>query len=214
MQTLKNPTRLFLISTMVAAATSGPVLADQVIEQINQGLDLYQSKEYGAAITELEFAISDLRKLISEGIAATFPDAPAGWSALPVDTSSDSGGGGAAALFGGSMGTTLERQYTQDDGNGSLTATLTIDNPMIQGMAALFNNPAMLAAQPNVERIRIGRETGMLKWESDAARAEATLMLDGRIMMQVVGENLESADVAADLLKAWDIKTVREQSAR
>lgn len=214
MQIPKNPTRLVLLSTMFAAATSGPVFADQVVEQINQGLDLYQSKEYGAAITELEFAISDLRKLISEGIAGTFPDAPTGWSALPVDTTSDSGGGAAAALFGGSMGTILERQYTQDDGNGSLTATLTIDNPMIQGMAALFNNPAMLAAQPNVERIRIGRETGMLKWEPDAARAEATLMLDGRIMMQVVGEDLASADVAAELLKAWDIKTVREQSAR
>ncbi|WP_242518311.1 hypothetical protein [Halochromatium roseum] len=213
--TLKNPVRLFLISTMLAGVTSGPVFADQIIEQINQSLELYQNKEYGAAITELEFAISDLKKLISEDIAATFPDAPAGWSALPVDRTSDSGGGGAAAaLFGGSMGTILERQYTQDDGNGSLTATLTMDNPMIQGMASLFNNPAMLAAQPNVERIRIGRETGMLKWEPEAARAEATLMLDGRIMMQVVGENLESADIAADILKAWDIKTVREQSAR
>ncbi|MBK5937968.1 hypothetical protein CCR96_01450 [Halochromatium roseum] len=200
---------------MLAGVTSGPVFADQIIEQINQSLELYQNKEYGAAITELEFAISDLKKLISEDIAATFPDAPAGWSALPVDRTSDSGGGGAAAaLFGGSMGTILERQYTQDDGNGSLTATLTMDNPMIQGMASLFNNPAMLAAQPNVERIRIGRETGMLKWEPEAARAEATLMLDGRIMMQVVGENLESADIAADILKAWDIKTVREQSAR
>jgi hypothetical protein len=213
MQIPKNPSRLLLISTMLTAATPGPVFADQVVEQINQGLDLYQSKEYGAAITELEFAISDLRKLISDDIAATFPDAPAGWSALPVDKSSESGGA-AAALFGGSMGMILERQYTQDAGNGSLTATLTMDNPMIQGMASLFNNPAMLAAQPNVERIRVGRETGMLKWEPDAARAEATLMLDGRIMMQVVGENIESPDIASDLLKGWDIKTVREQSAR
>ncbi len=213
MQTLKSPTRFFLIATMIAGATSGPVLADQVVEQVKQGLELYQSKEYGAAITELEFAISDMQKLISEGIAETFPDAPSGWSALPVDASSDSGGG-AAALFGGSMGTILERQYTQDDGDGSLTATLTMDNPMIQGMAALFNNPAMLAAQPNVERIRIGRETGMLKWEPDAESAEATLMLDGRIMIQVTGKNLDSPDVTANLLKAWDIETLREQSAR
>lgn len=213
MQTLKCLHHVPLIATMLAAATSGPVLADDpVVEQINQGLELYQEKEYGAAVTELEFAINDLRKLISQGIAGTFPDAPAGWSAMPVDASSENSG--AAALFGGSMGTILERQYTQDDGNGSLTATLTMDNPMVQGMAALFNNPAMLAAQPNVERLRVGRETGMLKWEPDNARAEATLMLDGRIMMQVVGENLEAPEVAAELLKAWDIEAIREQSAR
>jgi hypothetical protein len=201
-----------LVAAIVGGAISSPALADPVVEQINQGLELYEEKEYGAAITELEFAINDLRKLISQGIAATFPEAPAGWTALPVDNSSESGG--AAALFGGAMGTVLERQYTQDDGDGSLTATLTMDNPMIQGMAALFNNPAMLAAQPNVERLRVGRETGMLKWDPDNASAEATLMLDGRIMMQVVGENLESPEVAAELLKAWDIKAVREQAAR
>lgn len=214
MLTLKSPnrTRLLLIPAIIASAISAPVVADQVVEQINQGLELYRSKEYGAAIKELEFAITDMRKLISESIAATFPDAPAGWTALPVDGSSDSSG--AAALFGGSMGTVLERQYTQDDGNGNLTATLSMDNPMIQGMAALFNNPAMLAAQPNVERLRVGRETGMLKWEPSAAKAEATLMLDGRIMMQVVGKNLDSPEVASDLLKAWDIKAVREQAAR
>lgn len=212
MQTFKCRQSVLLIAMMLAAAVSGPVLADPVVEQINQGLELYQEEEYGAAITELEFAINDMRKLISQGIAATFPDAPDGWSAMPVDASSENSG--AAALFGGSMGRILERQYTQDDGNGSLTATLTMDNPMIQGMAALFNNPAMLAAQPNVERLRVGREIGMLKWEPDNARAEATLMLDGRIMIQVVGENLESPEIAAELLKAWDIKAVREQAAR
>jgi hypothetical protein len=204
--------RLLLIPLISAAAIPGPALADPIVEQINQALELYQDQEYGAAITELEFAITDMRKLVSEGVAATFPDPPAGWSAMAVDASSESSG--AAALFGGSMGTMLERQYSEDGGTGSLTATLTIDNPMVQGMAALFNNPAMLAAQPNVERLRIGRETGMLKWEPESSRAEATLMLDGRIMMQVVGENLESPDIAADLLKAWDIKAVREQSAR
>ncbi|MEA3639611.1 MAG: hypothetical protein VBE63_06670 [Lamprobacter sp.] len=208
--------RLMMASTVIAtaavsSAVSVPALADPVVDQINQGVELYQNQDYGAAITELEFAIEDIRKRMSQGLAATFPDAPAGWSAGAAETSSESG---AVALFGGAMGTILERQYTQEAGNSSMTATLTMDNPMIQGMATLFNNPALLAAQPNVERLRIGRETGMLKWEQDRSRAEATLMLDGRIMMQVVGENLESAEIVADLLKAWDIQAVREQSAR
>lgn len=213
MHTLANTGRAVALFGLVGPFIFATALADDpVTEQINQGLELYQSNDYGAAITELEFAINDIRKLMSERIADTFPEPPAGWSAQTAESSSDAAG--AAALFGGSMGTMLERAYTQDSGDGTLTATLTIDNPMVQGMAALLNNPMLMAAQPNTERLRIGRETGMLKWEPDANRAEATLMLDGRIMMQVGGENLESPDVAADLLKAWDIDAVREYSAR
>jgi hypothetical protein len=204
--------RALMVAGVAGPLAVGSAFADAVSDQINQGLELYQSDDYGAAITELEFAINDIRKLMSERIADTFPEAPAGWSAQAAESSSESAG--AAALFGGSVGTMLERTYTQDAGDGTLTATLTIDNPMLQGMAALLNNPMLMAAQPNTERLRIGRESGMLKWEPDEQRAEATLMLDGRIMMQVSGENLESADVAAELLKAWDVDAVRAQSAR
>lgn len=187
-------------------------LADPVEEQIKQGLELYQAEELGAAITELEFAINDIRKVMSGKLSDTFPPPPEGWTAGEASSSSEAAG--AAALFGGAMGAMLERSYTQKDGDGTLTATLMIDNPMIQGMAALFNNPMLMAAQPNTQRLRIGRETGMLKWEPDSKGAEASLLLDGRIMMQVEGENLDSPDVASDLLKAWDIDAVREQSAR
>jgi len=193
-------------------AIAGPAAADSVEDQIKQGLQLYQDGELGAAITELEFAITDIRKAMSGSLSDTFPAAPKGWTAGAAESSSEAAG--AAALFGGAMGTMLERSYTQDDGDGTMTATLMIDNPMVQGMAALLNNPMLMAAQPNTERLRVGRETGMLKWEPDDKAAEATLLLDGRILMQVKGENLATPDVVAELLKAWDLDAVRERSAR
>ena len=199
-------------ASLLVLAASAPAVADSVEEQIRQGLELYQTGELGAAITELEFAISDIRKAMSGRLADTFPDPPAGWTADAAESSAEAAG--AAAMFGGAMGTMLERMYSQEDGRGTLTAALMIDNPMVQGMAALLNNPMLMSAQPNTERLRIGRETGMLKWEPDNASAEATLMLDGRIMMQVKGDNLASPDIAADLLKAWDIEAVRAGAAR
>ncbi len=197
----------FAGTSMVAA-----VHADEVLEQIEQGLELYREGEYGGAITELEFAISDLRKLVAGQISETFPDAPPGWTA--AEASSEQGGGGAAMMFGGSGGTMLERKYSQDGGQGRMEATLMIDNPMIQGMAALFNNPAIMGAQANTERVRIGRESAMVKWEANRSRAEATLLLDGRILIQVNGQNLDSPDVAVDLLRAWDLNAVRAQAGR
>jgi hypothetical protein len=198
--------------SMLFLAISGPALADQVEDQLKQGLELYQSGELGAAITELEFAINDIRKAMSGQLGDTFPAPPQGWTAGEASSSSEAAG--AAAIFGGAMGTILERTYTEDNGKGTLTATLMIDNPMVQGMAALFNNPMLMAAQPNTERLRIGRETGMLKWSPEDKSAEASLLLDGRILMQVEGQQIDSPDVAAELLKAWDISAVREQSAR
>ncbi|WP_299310341.1 hypothetical protein [uncultured Halomonas sp.] len=185
--------------------------ADDVTEQIELGLELYQEQEYGAAITELEFAINDIRKLMSGRIADTFPEPPEGWSAGEV--ASSGGGGGAAAMFGAG-GTTLEREYRQDEGSGRLKAQLMIDNPMIQAMSALFNNPAMVAAQPNMERIRIGRESALLKWEPERGNAEVSFLMDGRILMQVNGQGLETSDPAVALLRAWDLDAVRAQAAR
>lgn len=182
---------------------------DEVVEQINMGLELYQEQEYGAAITELEFAIGDIRKQMSGLIAETFPDAPEGWSAGEVESSS-----GGAALMGGGGGTTLKRDYSEDGGDGRIEAQLLVDNPMVQAMAGMLTNPALIAAQPNTERERIGRETVIVKWEPEKSRAEVSLMLDGRILMQIKGSGLESRDVALDLMEAWDIDAVREQTAR
>lgn len=198
------------LASVLMLPAAQTVLADDIVEQIELGLELYQEQEYGAAITELEFAIEDMRKMMSGQIAQTFPDAPSGWTAQEATSGS---AGGAAAMFGAG-GTSLERVYQQDDGDGQLTASMMLDSPLIQSMGALFNNPAMIAAQPDMERIRLGREAAVVKWEPERSRAEVTLLLDGRIMMQVKGENLASQDVAVDLMRSWDLAAVREQSAR
>lgn len=78
----------------------------------------------------------------------------------------------------------------------------------------MFNNPAMVASQPNLERVRMGRESAIVKWEADRGRVEATLLLDSRILMQVKGQGIDSADIAVDLLKAWDLNELRTEAAR
>lgn len=210
---MKRTTRSLLLSAVVSASfatLAGPAQAEDVLEQIEIAKELYQSGEYGAAITELQFAINDIQAAIAAQLAATFPDAPAGWTALEA---SSNGGGGAlmGAMGGGSM---LERSYNQDAGDGRLDVMLMVDNPMVQGMAAMFSNPALLASQPNMDRFRVGRETGIVKWEAERGRAEATLLLDGRILMQVNGSNLTSSTPAVALLQAWNLDQLRAHTSR
>lgn len=206
----KHTLGVALLGAVLTLPVTASALADEVVEQIELGLELYQEAEYGAAITELEFAINDIRERMSGRIAETFPEAPEGWSAGTVE----SGVSGGAAMFGGGGGSMLEREYRQESGNGRLTAKLMIDNPMVQAMSAMFSNPAIIAAQPNMERIRIGRDSAMLKWEAERGNAEVSFLMDGRILMQVNGQGLESQEPAVELLKAWDLDAVREQAAR
>ncbi|MBD3894795.1 hypothetical protein IEI94_02875 [Halomonas sp. ML-15] len=206
----KRTLGIALLGSVLTLPVTASALADDVVEQIELGLELYQEEDYGGAIAELEFAINDIRSLVSGRIAETFPEPPAGWSA---EEAHSAGNGGAAALLGGG-GAMLERQYREDDGNGQMEATLMVDNPMVQGMAAMFNNPALIAAQPELERERMGRETAIVKWEPDRSRVEVSMLLDSRILMQITGQNVDSEDVAVTLMRDWDIDAVREQAAR
>lgn len=209
MTRLIRKTPLYLALAASALLLAVPAHGQNVPEQIELGLELYLDGEYGAAITELEFAINDIRRAMSQGIAGTFPPAPSGWTGMEV-----SSGGDSAALmgmFGG--GSILERQYAEDNGNGRIEATMMIDSPMAQGLGAMLGNPALMAAQPNAERIRVGRETASLTWDAAQNRAEATMMLDGRILVRVEGSNLSSADPVRDLLQSWDLDALRAQAA-
>ncbi|MBS3669729.1 MULTISPECIES: hypothetical protein [Halomonadaceae] len=207
MKTQSSLHKVLLASALMLPVASA-AMADEVVEQIELGLERYQEEDYGSALTELEFAISDIRKLQSARIAETFPEPPEGWEAGNAESSDD----GAAAMMGG--GAMLERYYSENGGDGELTASIMVDNPMIQGMAALFNNPAMLTAQPNTERVRMGRESAIVTWEPSYSSAEVSLLLDGRILIQVEGTNLASQDTAVELMRSWDIGAVREQVGR
>ncbi|WP_022727508.1 hypothetical protein [Fodinicurvata sediminis] len=202
------------VCAVAGVVTLSPAKADEVTEQINLGLELYESEAFGAAIVELEFAIEDIRDAMNEQIGTTFPDAPEGWTAMDPETGGG-GGGKAAGLLGGlGGGSNISRSYTENEGEGVMQAAIMLDNPMMQSLAAMMNNPSMFAAQPNVERLRVGRERGMLKWEEEQGSAEANVMIDGRIMLQVTGNNLDSADRVEELMQSWDLEALRSSAAR
>jgi hypothetical protein len=176
--------------------------ADDIREQLELAIELYEEGDYAGTVTELQFAIGEIKALLSGTFAETFPPAPAGWTAAEPSQEA------AAGFMGG--GTIVNRSYSEDGGSGSMEAQLIIDNPMIQGMAALFNNPAMLAANPNMQRVRMGRENAILEFDEAAGRGEITFMAGGgRAMLKVEGRGLASSDQLVDLLQAWDMAGLR-----
>ncbi|MDX6751484.1 hypothetical protein SH611_16885 [Geminicoccaceae bacterium 1502E] len=182
-------------------ATPAAAMADSVTDQLDEGRTLYEEGDFAGAITELEFAIKEIRGKVAGQYVETLPEPPAGWTAEPAQQE------GAAAFMGG--GTMISRSYRAESGQGSIEAQLMVDNPMIQGFAAMLGNPALMAGQPNMKRVRVGRENAMLNWDESAGSGEITLVM-GRAMIKLEGSGLAGPEQLEELLKAWDIKKVKD----
>ena len=103
----------------------------------------------------------------------------------------------------------IARTYIQTAGEGRIAAQLMVDNPMIQGFAAMLGNPAVIAGQPGMERVRIGRDNAIMTWNPQARTGELTLLL-GRAMIKLDGSGLDEKDPLVALIRAWDIERLKE----
>ncbi|MFW5679393.1 MAG: hypothetical protein ACOC3D_03960 [Pseudomonadota bacterium] len=190
--------RLACLAVLLLSLLSPPVLADEVLDSLERARDLYRGGEFGGAITELEYAIQALREASAERFARTFPEPPDGWSAGAVEPRE-----GLPAIGG----LTLGRVY-EGPGTARMEARLAIDDPMSQAVATLLQNPALLALQPNAERVRVHWTNALLIWPGDGT-GELSLLLNGRAYMKVTGEGLADRRQLIELLAAWDVDEVR-----
>ncbi|MGF1476150.1 MAG: hypothetical protein ACFB6S_11365 [Geminicoccaceae bacterium] len=177
----------------------GALAEDSVTEQIDAGRAYYLEGDRPGAISELQFAINEIRSQINQAVAATMPDPPTGWSAEAAS------GEQAAAFLGG--GTMMTRSYRQEGGAGRIEAQLAADNPIAQGMAAFLANPAFLSSQPGAKRVRVHHENAVLI--EDCERAELNLMLGGRALLKLEGRDLSSPDLLVDMMEAWDVESLK-----
>ncbi|WGF86363.1 hypothetical protein [Marinivivus vitaminiproducens] len=200
---------LALLSTLALLATTAlaapAARADTVTDQIDAARQLYGDGDLGGALTELGYAVQDIKAKQAALLATTLPDAPAGWSAEEPEVTSAGGAEGMGGLVAGQM---IERQYTRDDGGATMTAELMADNPMIAMMAGLVGNPAFASSQTGMERVRIGRESAMLQWNGDGT-GEINLLLGNRVLVKVSGEGLEDKEDLVALLKAWKLDELK-----
>jgi hypothetical protein len=196
-----HPLRISAFALAVAASGAVlPALADDITEQIDSGKSLYEKGDYAKAASELQFAINDIQKKVGEKYISALPAAPAGWEA--DDAEAQSG----AMLGGGQM---ISRRYREAGGDGQMNLQITVDNPMIQAMSAMFSNPAIMAADPHAKRIRVGGENAMLKWEPANKSGEVSMVLGGRMMIHVEGSSLKSDAPLQDFVKNWDMKPLK-----
>lgn len=148
-----------------------PVRADDITDQVNEGLTAYAKKDYATAITALEAATALLRQARSEIWSHYLPAAPAGWKAEDSDTG--------AGILG--MGSNASRKYVRDSDNVEIS--LTTDSPIMQGLAAVIGNP-MIAAAAGKTAVIGGRRMNYIREDN----SYITLVAD-RVLVRVQGSS-------------------------
>src|SRR3954454_2915000 len=191
---------LFAAGLAVPAAAH----ADEVSDQLDQARQYYQDGDVTGAISELEFVVQALRGKIGQQLLETFPAPPEGWT---VEKGDDQG---AAGMPFAAAGTMLSRTYRAPDGASSIEAQLMSGGGFLQGIAGMLMNPAMLAAQPNAKRVRIGRETAVVTYDGDEKSSQLVLDLGGKGTVMLQGKGVANGDPLVELANHWDLKRAKE----
>lgn len=190
-----------LIVMALSLAVALPAHSDEVIEQIEAGKAYYADGDYSRALNEFEFALNALRARFSNAFMETLPKAPVLWTA---DKPSLETG---AALFG--AGVMVTQRYQEDKGEGRIVAEITVDSPMVQAFSAVFSSPIMIANDPSLERVRFGRSIGLLKWDEDRRAGDLSLSFGGRVLVKLIGNDLDDKALLVDVMKTWDLNAVK-----
>lgn len=192
------------VSAMIALLSASGISAsaDEIVDQIEAGKSYYAEGDYASAVTEFEFALNAVRTKLSMLFIATMPAAPALWLAEEAAVE------GGAALFGGGM--MISRSYHEQKGLGKVRAELVVDSPMVQAFSAVLNNPIMVANEPQIERVRLGKMNALLNWNPDERSGDISLSLGGRVLAKLEGDDLRDKSILIDLMKSWDLDAVKE----
>ncbi len=194
---------------VAALLTLAPALAraDAFEDQLDQARKDYGAGDIATAISDLELSLQELKGKLGQAYLATFPAPAAGWT---YEDDQDATNAAAAVPFLGG-GPMVKRTYRSSAAGGaSIDAQIMTGGSLMQGLAAMFMNPAMLAAQPGAKRVRIGKDNAVVTYDPQARTGQLMLDVLGKASILLDGKQLDSGDALVDLATRWDLKKVKE----
>ena len=170
-------TLLFLLSL------AGAALADEISDQLKQGMKFYEEGKVSQAIGEVEFALAQMKQKKADSLSQIFPKPPAGWTA---EKSEGQAAGG--AMFGGGISAT--RRYKNSD-RGHVKIQVISDSPLIQSLGMMLSNPMFLQGGKQGKLVRFKGNKALLKDRGD--RAEFQALINNKVLLQVEANRVKNA---------------------
>lgn len=128
-------TAILTTAALLAGLYASMAMADEVTDQIQEGLKAYEKGDLDTATIALDTAATLIRQQQANSLSGVLPEPLPGWSADEAETSS-----AGAAMLGG--GLHAERTYRKED--EQVNVSIVGNSPMLQAMSMMFANPAMM----------------------------------------------------------------------
>ena len=186
----------------LAAAFVAPASADEVTDQLNAARKAYESGELRSAVQTLQFAVASIQEKINLSLLELLPEPLEGWNADEPQAQS----GGMAAMI---AGTNLSRRYYRDDG-AEVDISITADSPLLSMMTMMLSNPMLMQTDPGTRVYTHSGQRGMIKHEKDSDVWEISLMVGGKIMIQVTGRGIKDQEDVEAYLEAIDLAAIEK----
>ena len=185
--------------TVMLCGVSAPSLADEITESINEALEYYGEEDFAEAVSSLDYAAQLIRQKRAERLQGLLPAPLSGWQAEDVESKAVP-----QAMFGGMI--SAERQYRKESSH--ITIEISVDSPVLQGMAMMFSNPAYATADGGKLK-KIKRQKAIIKYRSSNQEGDITIMVDRRLLVSIKGRKVGEDDLI-NYASAIDYKELKK----
>lgn len=158
-------------------------LADEISDQLKQGMKFYEEGKVSQAIGEVEFALAQMKQKKADSLSQIFPEPPSGWKAEKAEGQAASG-----AMFGG--GISASRSYT-NSARGRIKIQVISDSPLIQSIGMMLSNPMFLQGGKQGKLVRFKGNKALLKDRGE--RAEFQALINNKVLLQVEANRVKDA---------------------
>lgn len=194
------------------APAQAPAAQDQANAgpRIDRAKQLYQQGKLLQAADELDAAIDAINSQLGRRYGQTLPPAPAGWVVDQPDPQR-------LALMGGGMAAIREYKpavppagATPSPQPSRMNARIVLDGTAVQAMAPLFGPTLPQGTPQTVRKVKIGNEDAIVAYDPQIRAGEVSVLVGGRILVQVEGQNVQNADPMIATMRGWNLAELRK----
>lgn len=186
--------------TFCLVPLSMPLAADAVPSRIEAARAAYAKNDLPLTARELEAALAEVHNRLGRALAETLPPIPTGWQSEAPEIQGLGQVGG---------GLSVSRGYVR--GETSLNASLLLDSPAVEAVVAMMTGSGT-APQANFRRVKINGEDALLRYDSSTKTGEISMVLGSRVLLEIEGDNIASADLLIDTAKGWMLSKIKSLS--
>lgn len=177
---------LVLVSTI--SVFGSVVLADEILDTINEATEAYKEKAFTEAVESLDYAKQLILQMTSEELMTFLPEPMAGWQGKEAKSQN-------MGMMGGSS--SIEKEYSKpgnsDNGRKRIILTIMGDSPILQGMMSMFN--PTIAGSGGGKLQKINRNKAVVQFSKDKRNGEIIINVAKKYLITVKGTNVEKEDL-------------------